>query len=403
MIRAVFYTLALRLWRDKGAMAMAFILPGFIFAIFATIFDSAAGGDLDLRVIMAVDAPSQATENLAQQLIRDADFAPEKANGADAVYGDVRMGRYDVGLILRGDIRDTKSSPIIIVTEPSRKIAGDVLMGQLRSFLAEKRPDLLIRESLMLSNQVTGPLSEMQQRRADLVIAQAEGGKLDVSNGSQGLLQYANARAGTEDSGLDDPSIAYYAGATIAMFLLFSAMHGAAASLEERGSGITDRLLLGPYAAMAMMTGKFLYLTAQGVLQAFVILLVAALAFQVPVAEHILPLFIVSAVVAAACASIALLVSTIAKNSIQMNNLATFLVLLFSAIGGSMIPRFMMPDWLQTLGNFTPNAWAIEAYYGLLARGSDTLAIATPLTILGLLTVIALLSASVLSHRLMRF
>ena len=403
MIRAVFYTLALRLWRDKGAMAMAFILPGFIFAIFATIFDNAAGGDLDLRVIMAVDAPSQATENLAQQLIRGSDFAPEKANSADAVYDDVRMGRYDVGLILRGDIRDTKSSPIIIVTEPSRKIAGDVLMGQLRSFLAKKRPDLLIRESLMLSNQVTGPLSEMQQRRADLVIAQAEGGKLDVSNGSQGLLQFANARAGTEDSGLDDPSIAYYAGATIAMFLLFSAMHGAAASLEERGSGITDRLLLGPYAAMAMMTGKFLYLTAQGVLQAFVILLVAALAFQVPVAEHILPLFIVSAVVAAACASIALLVSTIAKNSIQMNSLATFLVLLFSAIGGSMIPRFMMPDWLQTLGNFTPNAWAIEAYYGLLARGSDTLAIATPLTILGLLTVIALLSASVLSHRLMRF
>ena len=403
MILAVFYTLALRLWRDKGAMAMAFILPGFIFAIFATIFDNAAGGNLDLRVIMSVDAPTPATENLAQQLERDADFAPDIAVNADEVYDAVRMGRYDVGLILRGDIRDTKDAPLIIVTEPSRKIAGDVLMGQIRAFLATARPDLLIRESLTLSNQVTGPLTDLQQRRADIVIAQAEGGKLDIVNSPQGLLQFSSARAIVDEDALDDPSIAYYAGATIAMFLLFSAMHGAAASLEERGSGITDRLLLGPAAALAMMTGKFLYLTAQGIVQAIVILAVAALAFKVPVIDHILPLFVISAIVAATCASIALLVSTIARNSIQMNSLATFLVLLFSAIGGSMIPRFMMPDWLQTLGNFTPNAWAIEAYYGLLARGSDTLAITTPLTILAAITVIALLSASVLSHRLMRF
>ena len=403
MIFAVFYTLALRLWRDKGAMAMAFLLPGFIFAIFATIFDNAAGGNLDLRVVMAVDAPSQATENLAQQFKRDADFAPDIAVNADTVYDDVRMGRYDVGLILRGDIKDTKTSPLIIVTEPSRKIAGDVLLGQIRAFIAENRPDLLIRESLQLSNQITGPLTDMQQRRANIVIAQAEGGNLDVSQGPQGLLQFSNARAGAHEDALDDPSIAYYAGATIAMFLLFSAMHGAAASLEERGSGITDRLLLGPVAALAMMTGKFLYLTAQGIVQASVILSVAAFAFNVPVLDHILPLIMISALVAATCASIALLVSVIAKNSIQMNSLATFLVLLFSAIGGSMIPRFMMPDWLQTVGNFTPNAWAIEAYYGLLARGSDTLAIATPLTILAAITVICLLSASVLSHRLMRF
>lgn len=403
MIRAVFLTLALRLWRDKGAMAMTFILPAFIFAIFATIFDNASGGDLDLRVIMAVDTPSQATENLAAQFEREADFAPDKAVNADDVFDDVRLGRYDVGLILRGDIRDVKSAPIIIVTEPSRKIAGDVLMGQIRSFLGEKRPDLLMRESLMFSQMISGPLTETQQRRADFVLTQAEGGKLDVVTGPQGLLQFKTARSSDETASMDDPSIAYYAGATIAMFLLFSAMHGAAASLEERGSGITDRLLLGPFGAMAMMTGKFLYLTAQGIVQAFVILCVAAIVFNVPVNDHILPLFVISIFVAATCAAIALLVSTIAKNTIQMNSLATFLVLLFSAIGGSMIPRFMMPDWLQNLGNFTPNAWAIEAYYSVLARGSDTLAIAWPLTILGAITVIALLSASVLSHRLMRF
>ena len=41
MISAIFKIMWLRLWRDKGALVLAFILPGFIFAIFAAIFSNA--------------------------------------------------------------------------------------------------------------------------------------------------------------------------------------------------------------------------------------------------------------------------------------------------------------------------------------------------------------------------
>jgi len=77
-------------------------------------------------------------------------------------------------------------------------------------------------------------------------------------------------------------------------------------------------------------------------------------------------------------------------------------VLLFSAVGGSMVPRFMMPSWLQSIGQFTPNHWAIEAFYGTLARGQSVVDLMTVWTVLFGGAALALILSAVISHKLMR-
>jgi len=68
VIFAVFKTMWLRLWRDKGALILAFILPGFIFAVFAAIFSNASGGNLDLRVALATQSTSEVTLDFAETI-----------------------------------------------------------------------------------------------------------------------------------------------------------------------------------------------------------------------------------------------------------------------------------------------------------------------------------------------
>lgn len=55
-----------------------------------------------------------------------------------------------------------------------------------------------------------------------------------------------------------------------------------------------------------------------------------------------------------------------------------------------MVPRFMMPGWLRELGWLTPNAWAIDAWQGLLWRGDALADLVVPWSVLGLGALVAI-------------
>ncbi len=398
MIWAIFKIMALRLWRDKGALALAFILPGFIYAVFAAIFSTASGGKLDMRVALAVTDAAPATVRLSDALQSQTDFSVtfDSAFDREAIDERVRLGTEDVGLILSDDIAKPGAQSVIIIYEPSRKIAADMLSGQVRQIIGRDLPDVVLAKQINLVTTLAGGLTPAQSGAINAAL------ESEALTDATDFISVQPARRDV-DVPEGDATTAYYVGATAIMFLLFSAMQGAALSLEERGSGITDRLLLGPRGAMAMMAGKFSFLSLQGTVQALIIVAVAAIFFKISVTGHLPALLFICVLAASVAAAIALLVSVIAKSSVQMNTASTFIVLLFSALGGSMVPRFMMPGWMQSAGSFTPNAWVIDLFYGLLARGSDASQLALPALILALITAGCLALAALLSHRLMRF
>ena len=69
-----------------------------------------------------------------------------------------------------------------------------------------------------------------------------------------------------------------------------------------------------------------------------------------------------SLVTAAAAAAFGLMLATIAKSRAQLNGISTVVILVMSALGGSMVPRFVMPDFMNTTALFTFNGWALDGY-----------------------------------------
>ena len=65
-----------------------------------------------------------------------------------------------------------------------------------------------------------------------------------------------------------------------------------------------------------------------------------------------------------------LLLATLARTRAQLSGMSTIIILTMSALGGSMFPRFLMSESMQTFGLVTFNAWALDGYLKVFWRNA---------------------------------
>jgi ABC-2 type transport system permease protein len=184
------------------------------------------------------------------------------------------------------------------------------------------------------------------------------------------------------------------------LFSLFAATHGALTLVDERRAGISDRILAGRSGIGPVVTGKLLFLIVQGAAQAAVIFATAQVVYGVAVTEHFGLWLVTTAAAATASGGLALGLVALCRTREQAQMLSTFVILILAAVGGSMVPRFLMPPWLQSIGWFTPHAWVIEAYQGLLWRDAGAADLYKPWFVLILIGAVGFAVAQVAARRI---
>jgi ABC-2 type transport system permease protein len=405
----VFRAMALGFVRDRAALAMSVVLPVAVFLVFAAIFAGASGEQLRLTVAVADEQQSDESGRLLRALARDSALTVTGPVSAAEVRDRVRRGAADAGLVIRADARPVADltgegpAPVAIVADPVRAVAARVLAGQVQAAYFSALPDVALRSVADLLGQGFVEYTDEQQDQLDERFAELRDEvAADSGAGAEGPFDGLTARETASGPGLARSHVAYYAGAVALLFLLFSAVHGALSVLEERDAGLLDRQLAGPGGMGAVVGGKFLFLTVQGVAQVTVIFAVAWALHGVPLPSRFGGFVLVTAAAAVAAAGLALVVTLACGTRRQAQTLSSIAILIVSAVGGAMVPRFLMPPWLQQLGWLTPTTWGVEAYSALFWRDEPVTAVLLPVALLAGSGLAALAAARLLARRFER-
>jgi ABC-2 type transport system permease protein len=142
----------------------------------------------------------------------------------------------------------------------------------------------------------------------------------------------------------------------------------ASSILQEKREGTFRRLLVAPLPKPILLVGKILPYYLVNLVQITIIFgaahLLFGMAFGNPVA-----LAIISIALAAAATGLGIMIAALGKTDTQIGGLTSLLTLTMSALGGCLMPTFIMPSFLQTLSRFIPHAWAMQGFQDVLVRG----------------------------------
>ncbi len=386
----------LYLKRDVVALGLTFVLPLIFFSIFAVIFSGFGGGGSDAGPpaidLLVVDLDSTETSRryvaaLGKQEALEIATAPspteEVPEPAPYTLEDarkrVREGRFPVAVVLPPGFGATlgafagDSEPVELIYDASNPIARHSVSGLLQAAAMTAGPDLLMKQGLGQLEEFGGPLTDQQRRAVEEAEGYFQSGEAAGAagpGGAAGLVAVEAVDVRTFD--VEDPEekkrkrsiVPYQAAGIGVMFLLFSMAGAGGALLDEEESGVLERVLLSHASMTQLLLGKWLFYGVVGFAQVVLMFVWGALVFGIDLwTPNRLAGFTAMAVVtAAAAAAFGIVLATLCRTRSQLSGMSTIVILIMSALGGSMVPKFVMPDFMNTTALFTINGWALDGF-----------------------------------------
>ncbi|MGF1429890.1 ABC transporter permease [Kitasatospora sp. LaBMicrA B282] len=196
------------------------------------------------------------------------------------------------------------------------------------------------------------------------------------------------------------PYLDYLAPGIIAQSAMFISIFYGIMIIWERDSGVLTKLLVTPTPRAALVTGKAFAAGVKAVIQAVVVVLIAAL-LGVALTWNPLKLLGVVVVVLLGSAFFSCLSMTIAGIVLTRDRLmgigqAITMPLFFGS--NALYPVGLMPGWLQAISKANPLSYQVDALRGLLIGTHAHLA--TDFGVLALATAAGITAASALLGRL---
>jgi ABC-2 type transport system permease protein len=372
-------------FKDRGGVILIFVQPFmFILIITYALSDVFSAGDRPIRILAVNQDKGRQAAALLDRLTDMKAFTIETSwEGHPLTVQEVEhliiKGKRSFALVFPPDfselleqdsrLRERRTNTVALIVDPNttNQIAEPIL-GTLRGVLEQAAYASTIRKG------TEGILSAVDDSTLAVKTASPKTGLEGKESRGREKKQLPAvtlervAPAGMLGKNVPDVYQQNVPGYTIyGIFWIVNLL--AVSVLREKREGTFRRLRVAPLSRTAMLIGKWMPYYLVNIVQIVIMLGVSSLLFNMSLGHSAAGLIIVSLAAAAAATGLGVLVASMARTEAQISGLTLLLLLTLSVLGGCFIPRFIMPEWLQTVGLVTPHAWALDAYQDLLVRG----------------------------------
>ncbi len=357
---------------DKKGALLTFALPILLISLFAFAFGG-VGGNRTAKPVQLLVVDNDFTKDSKEMLSN-----LEALKGVHTITKEktaainlVKKGKYVAVLMVEKGFQDSvalgKSLPLELKYDAAREIEMGMLQSVLIQNLMGSVGKKIINAKMEASfdTNFSGVPKNIKEKALSLM--NSDQGGMDAMMGENNVgLQMTSVIK--EDAKKGNLGLIQAVAGTAIMMLLFSIAGIGGGLLDEKEAGTLKRLLYSPVKPTDVLFGKMLAALVISMLQLTIMFVFSWMVFGLQIFKDVTSLILMIITTAFAVSSFGIFLVSIAKSRQQLQGYSTIIIMLMSAIGGSMIPLFVMPEIMQKIAVVSVNYWGIQGFYDIFWR-----------------------------------
>jgi ABC-2 type transport system permease protein len=384
--------------RVKAGLFFTFVWPIVVTVLFGYAFGGPASGQQSkVRIAVVDDDNTAASREFLKRLEESFELSAMSRAEAETA---VRRGQRTGFIVIKRGFSDASarmfygnSREVEVGIDPSRRAEAGMIEGLLSKHAAVDM-QRMFTDAKASSAMVDKALGEMQGAPPDVVApTQRFLGELKtfISAGATGATGAASATGDWQPLKISKTDVVrVWEGPRNTFDITFPqgviwgligcVMTFGISLVVERTHGTLVRLRMAPLTRAQILGGKALACFVSMMIVE-TLLLGVALAFGVrPSSYAILALAGVSSAIC--FVGFMMLIASLGKTEQGASGAASALMMPLAMLGGAMVPQFIMPQWMQTIGMISPVRWSLMAIEGGVWRNFSLAEMALPCGIL---------------------
>jgi ABC-2 type transport system permease protein len=359
------------LFRDIHGLALLFLMPVVFILVMSMAmkndFDRRSGVALDILVLNAsgLEVSSLMLEDMAENaLFNLLDAGQELAVPAgeglqNAAEAAVKADKYSFFLRITPEAfesLDTRVAQIVVAPGSTQEVT--------QLFVASFKRAMARQRLLLMEAQIKAEIPEVKGYDFFQASGAQDEDLIDISYGFQ------------TQSREDAPtSVQQNVPAWLVFSMFFVVVPLANTMISERQLGTLRRIRTIPVPGWKLILGKIIPYYVINQLQVVLMLLVGVLVVpllggdRLTLGDSIAGLVLISSALSVAALGFAMVVAVICRSTEQATTLGGAGNIILAALGGIMVPTFVMPEFMQTVAAISPMSWGLQGFLDIFLRG----------------------------------